>query len=62
MKNLDLNELGVQEMNFTMQSETNGGFLGLLAAGLIVAGVVWGAANFVKDVIVEGEQFDMTKW
>jgi len=50
MKELTTNEL----------RETTGG--GIFAALLIGAAFLWGAANFVKDVIVNGEKFDVTEW
>lgn len=62
MKNLELSNLGVVEIEKEEQVKLNGGFLGIVMAGLIVAGFLWGVANFVKDVIINREDFDMTRW
>lgn len=60
MKKLQLENLGVQELNEKEMKETNGGlwFLGALLGGVIA----WTIANFVKDVIIDGEPLDITEW
>nr|WP_321450117.1 class IIb bacteriocin, lactobin A/cerein 7B family [uncultured Carboxylicivirga sp.] len=60
MKNL--NDLGVQEMDAKELQKTDGGFLGIAVAALIGSGVAWAAANFVRDVIIKGEEYDPVNW
>lgn len=53
----------MKQLSIEQQAKTTGGGLfGFLALGVIAGLFVWGVANFVKDVIIEGEQFDMTHW
>jgi hypothetical protein len=55
-------ESGMKVLSVEETEMVGGGFWGWLAAGVILGGVLWGVANFVKDVIIEGEPFDMTRW
>lgn len=61
MQNFDLISADLHELNEKEVAEVQGGFLGFLAAAVVWV-VIWCVANFVKDVIIEGEQFDMTQW
>lgn len=56
----DLKKMGVQELNFDEQKNLDGGFP--IIGWFIAAGIVWAAANFVKDVIIEGTDYDCTSW
>jgi len=60
MKNLHVEEMGLIELS-SKESKAIGGGLWWLAA-IVIGGFAWGVANFVKDVVVNGEQFDMAKW
>ena len=62
MKKLNLESFGVQEMNTKEMAEVQGGFLGFLLGAAAVGIALWGIANFVKDVLINGERFDMTEW
>ena len=58
MKNLEL--MGVQEMDASEMSNVDGGVLGAILAAIAIA--AWGIGNVVKDVIINGEPLDVTKW
>lgn len=60
MKNLNVNEMGLVELTSKESKAINGGLWWL--AAIAIGGFLWGAANFVNDVLVNGEQFDMKKW
>ncbi|MCC5613295.1 hypothetical protein LC612_43110 [Nostoc sp. CHAB 5834] len=63
MQNFDLINADLQELNEKEAIEIEGGsFLGFLAAAVVVGAVVWGVVNFVKDVIIEGKQFNMSEF
>lgn len=62
MKKLNLESFGVQELNAKEMAEVQGGFLGFLLGAAVVGIALWGVANFVKDVLINGERFDMTEW
>lgn len=62
MKNLELEKFGLIEIEKEEHVKLNGGFLGIVLGSIIVAGFLWGVANFVKDVLIEGEDFNMNEW
>lgn len=59
MKNLEV--LGVREMDASELKSENGGFVGAIVAAIIIAGVVYAAAQFVNDVIINKEPYDPTE-
>lgn len=62
MKKLELENFGVQELSAKEMEDVNGGFWGFLVGFAVAAVALWGVANFVKDVIIEGEDFNMKEW
>lgn len=63
MKNVNVSDFALTELSHKeLRETTGGGLFAIFAAIVIAAGFCWGVANFVKDVIIEGEQFDMSKW
>lgn len=52
----------MQELTTNELRQTTGGGIFGFIAGAIVAGFAWGVANFIKDVLVNGENFDMSEW
>jgi hypothetical protein len=63
MKNLNVEGMGLKEMDSNEMRETTGGGLFAAICAVIAVGVcLWGAANFVKDVIINGERFNMEQW
>ena len=62
MQTLELENYGAVELNHEEMQETDGGFLGLIGLGIAAGAFLWGAANFVHDVVINHEKFDMTEW
>ena len=62
MQTLELENYGTVEMNQNEMKEVDGGFLGIVLAAAALGAFLWGAANFVHDVVINHEQFDMTEW
>jgi lactobin A/cerein 7B family class IIb bacteriocin len=62
MQTLVLENYGTVEMNQNEMKEVDGGFLGIVLAACALGAFLWGAANFVHDVVINHEQFDMTEW
>lgn len=59
MKDLDL--MGVRELDATEMKNENGGIVGAIVAAIIIAGVIYAAAQFVNDVIINKEPYDPTE-
>ncbi|MBN2778847.1 MAG: class IIb bacteriocin, lactobin A/cerein 7B family [Bacteroidales bacterium] len=52
--------MGVQEMDAKEMRNVDGGIVGAIAAAIIIAGVVYAAKEFVKDVIINKTDYDPT--
>lgn len=53
----------MKELNeIELKAIEGGSIWGAIVAGILLAGVAWGIANFVHDVIIERQPFDMTTW